>query len=121
MEKTFANDRRRSESKRPEMKKRAVLPVVFALLLLAADAALARGVWRSGPSLFSPRSAHAVVVAARAIHVLGGPGTRRVDRFDGRRWRKETRKSTPGEAVTECVSQCEAGLFPALDEMERAK
>jgi N-acetylneuraminic acid mutarotase len=94
MEKTFANDRCRSESKRPEMKKRAVLPVVFALLLLAADAALARGVWRSGPSLPSPRSAHAVVVAARAIHVLGGPGTRRVDRFDGRRWRKETRLPT---------------------------
>ena len=76
------------------MKKRAVLPVAFAALLLAAGAASARGVWGTAPSLPAPRSAHAVVVASRAIHVLGGPGTRRVDRFDGRRWRRETRLPT---------------------------
>ncbi len=42
--------------------------------------------WGTAPSLPTPRSAHAVVVAAGALYVLGGPGTTRVDRFDGRRW-----------------------------------
>jgi N-acetylneuraminic acid mutarotase len=61
---------------------RVIVPLVAA--------ALVAGSWSKAPSLPAPRSAHAVVVAAGAIHVLGGPGTRRVDRFDGRRWTKET-------------------------------
>jgi N-acetylneuraminic acid mutarotase len=56
------------------------------LLLVGA---LAAGPWAKARPLPAPRSAHAVVVAAGSIHVLGGPGTRRVDRFDGRRWTKE--------------------------------
>lgn len=59
-------------------------------LALVAATALAAGTWGKAPPLPTPRSAHAVVVAAGAIHVLGGPGTTRVDRFDGRRWTKET-------------------------------
>ena len=35
-----------------------------------------------------------MVVAAGAVHVLGGPGTRRVERFAGHRWRIETRLPT---------------------------
>jgi N-acetylneuraminic acid mutarotase len=58
---------------------------------------LAAGPWAKAPSLPTRRSAHAVVVAAGAIHVLGGPGTRRVDRFDGRRWSRETQ--LPGGAL----------------------
>jgi N-acetylneuraminic acid mutarotase len=63
-----------------------------ALLVSSAAIALAAGgsgTWRKAPSLPTPRSAHAVVVAAGAIHVLGGPGSARVDRFDGRRWVRE--------------------------------
>ncbi|HEY6961647.1 MAG TPA: DUF1668 domain-containing protein [Gaiellaceae bacterium] len=55
------------------------------------------GIWGSAPALPVPRSAHAVVVAGGAIHVLGGPGALSVDRFDGRRWSRET--SLPGGAV----------------------
>ncbi len=47
--------------------------------------------WTTAPPLPSPRSAHAVVVAGGAIHVLGGPATGRVDRFDGRTWTTESR------------------------------
>ncbi|HEY7018335.1 MAG TPA: kelch repeat-containing protein [Gaiellaceae bacterium] len=47
--------------------------------------------WGKAPRLPAPRSAHAVVVAAGAIHVLGGPGARQVERFDGRRWKSESR------------------------------
>jgi N-acetylneuraminic acid mutarotase len=60
--------------------------VVAAVVVAGAVAA---GPWAKAPSLPTRRSSHAVVVAAGAIHVLGGPGTRRVDRFDGRRWTKE--------------------------------
>jgi N-acetylneuraminic acid mutarotase len=78
--------------------KTAVLGGACVALLLtgacASAAATAGGVWGTAPSLPTPRSAHAVVVAARAIHVLGGPGTRRVERFDGHRWRTETRLPT---------------------------
>jgi N-acetylneuraminic acid mutarotase len=59
--------------------------------------ALAAGPWAKAPSLPTRRSAHAVVVAGGAIHVLGGPGNRRVDRFDGHRWTKETK--LPGQAL----------------------
>jgi N-acetylneuraminic acid mutarotase len=58
---------------------------------------LAAGPWATAPQLPTRRSAHAVVLAAGAIHALGGPGTRRVDRFDGRRWTKEA--LLPGGAL----------------------
>jgi N-acetylneuraminic acid mutarotase len=38
-----------------------------------------------------------VVVAAGAIHVLGGPASTRVDRFDGKRWKREA--TLPGGAL----------------------
>ena len=60
-----------------------------ALLAVAAGAATGPGTWTKAPSLPTPRSAHAVVVADGAIHALGGPASTRVDRFDGRRWRRE--------------------------------
>jgi N-acetylneuraminic acid mutarotase len=59
--------------------------------------AVAVGPWAKAPALPTRRSAHAVVVAASAIHVLGGPGNRRVDRFDGRRWTRET--LLPGQVL----------------------
>jgi N-acetylneuraminic acid mutarotase len=60
--------------------------LVGSLFLVGAVAA---GPWTKAPPLPTPRSAHAVVVAGGAIHVLGGPGALRVDRFDGRRWTRE--------------------------------
>lgn len=73
------------------MTRRALAAAAF-LLILASSAAGANGVrWGKAPRLPSPRSAHAVVVAGGAIHVLGGPGSRLVQRFDGRRWTTETR------------------------------
>jgi hypothetical protein len=64
---------------------------------LVTVGALAAGPWAKAPSLPTPRSAHAVVVAGGAIHVLGGPGTRRIDRFNGRKWAQEAR--LPGETL----------------------
>lgn len=58
---------------------------------LAAGGVLGAGTWGTAPPLPTPRAAHAVVVADGAIHVLGGPGSDRVDRFDGRKWTLETR------------------------------
>ena len=54
-----------------------------------AGAATNPGTWTEAPALPTPCSAHAVVVAAGAIHALGGPGSTRIDRFDGRRWRRD--------------------------------
>jgi N-acetylneuraminic acid mutarotase len=56
------------------------------LALATALAAEAGGTWATAPSLPTPRSAYAVAVAAGAVYVLGGPGNRNVDRFDGKRW-----------------------------------
>jgi N-acetylneuraminic acid mutarotase len=58
---------------------------------LAVGGVLGAGTWGTAPPLPTPRAAHAVVVADGAIHVLGGPASDRVDRFDGRRWTLETR------------------------------
>jgi N-acetylneuraminic acid mutarotase len=70
---------------------RAFAVAVF-LLVLASSAPGATGVrWGKAPRLPTPRSAHAVVAAGGAIHVLGGPGSRLVQRFDGHRWTTETR------------------------------
>ena len=66
------------------------LAITVASILVAAT-------WTKAPQLPSPRSAHGVVVAAGAIHVLGGPGNRAVDRFDGRRWARES--TLPGPAL----------------------
>jgi N-acetylneuraminic acid mutarotase len=74
-------------------RRRGSLSCCVALLsatLVASAAASVPGGWAKAPSLPSPRSAHAVVVAAGAIHVFGGPGAKRVDRFDGYRWSRET-------------------------------
>ncbi len=72
------------------------MPGVWRIGAVVALAAPAMGVaaggsgsWGKAPSLPTPRSAHAVVVAGGAIHVLGGPGSTRVDRFDGKRWARE--------------------------------
>ena len=68
-----------------------VVMVAAALLGgLAAVAAHAAGSWTPAPPMPNARSAHAVVIASGSIYVLGGPGTSAVDRFDGRRWRRET-------------------------------
>jgi N-acetylneuraminic acid mutarotase len=73
------------------MPRRALVAAAF-LVVLASSAAGASGVrWGKAPRLPTPRSAHAVVVAGGAIHVLGGPGSRLVERFDGRRWTTESR------------------------------
>jgi N-acetylneuraminic acid mutarotase len=68
--------------------------VLFTLLagLIAGDAR-----WTHVAPLPRPRSAHAVVVENNSIYVLGGPGTAVVDRFDGKRWRRES--SLPGGRV----------------------
>ncbi len=59
--------------------------------------ALGTGAWLKAPQLPAPRSADAVVVAAGAIHVLGGPGNRTVESFNGSRWSRET--TLPGPAL----------------------
>jgi N-acetylneuraminic acid mutarotase len=64
-------------------------PAVRVVSSLFVSGALAAGTWGKAPPLPTPRSAHAVVVAGGAIHVLGGPGARRVDRFDGHKWTRE--------------------------------
>ena len=69
---------------------RSLLAGAFVLLVAPAATAGSSG-WGKAPPLPVPRSAHAVVAAAGAIHVFGGPGVRRVDRFDGHRWKAETR------------------------------
>lgn len=78
----------------------------YALLASTAFVALttagASGTWGKAPRLPTPRSAHAVVVAAGAIHVLGGPGGDRVDRFDGHTWSLETH--LPGGIVNAPVA-----------------
>src|SRR3954449_10605194 len=68
----------------------------FLPVLVVASVFVAAG-WTEAPPLPSARSAHGVVVAAGAIHVLGGPGNRTVDRFDGRRWARES--TLPGPAL----------------------
>jgi N-acetylneuraminic acid mutarotase len=75
------------------MRNRSLPAVACAVLVLAAapGSSAGSGRWGKAPRLPTPRSAHAVVVAGGAIHVLGGPGARRVDRFDGRKWTLETR------------------------------
>src|SRR3954453_3765984 len=67
------------------------LPVLVVASVFVAAA------WTKAPPLPSARSAHGVVVAAGAIHVLGGPQNRAVDRFDGRRWARES--TLPGPAL----------------------
>src|SRR5437764_9576237 len=67
------------------------------IALTAVASVFAAAAWTKAPLLPSPRSAHGVVVAAGAIHVLGGPGNRSVDRFDGRRWGRES--TLPGLAL----------------------
>lgn len=55
------------------------------------------GAWSKAPKLPHPRSAHAVVVEHGSIYVLGGASTAVVDRFDGKKWRRET--TLPGGRV----------------------
>ncbi len=59
--------------------------LLFLVVLVAAV-----GAWSKAPKLPHPRSAHAVVVEHGSIYVLGGPSTAVVDRFDGKKWRRET-------------------------------
>src|SRR5690349_25017364 len=58
------------------------------------------GSWSDAPPMLHARSAHAVVSTGDAIYALGGTGAGgqpvlEVERFDGTRWRDETR--LPGE------------------------
>jgi N-acetylneuraminic acid mutarotase len=76
---------------------RRCLLILVVLALVLASAALALGRWTRAVPMPHPRSAHAVVVARGSIYALGGPGTAVVDRFDGRRWRRET--TLPGGVV----------------------
>ena len=66
-------------------------------LAFAAAAAGATGSWKRVAPMPHVRSAHAAVAAAGSIYVLGGPATAAVDRFDGKRWRRET--TLPGGVV----------------------
>ena len=59
--------------------------LLFLVVLIAAV-----GAWSKAPKLPHPRSAHAVVVEHGSIYVLGGPSTAVVDRFDGKKWHRET-------------------------------
>ena len=59
-------------------------------MLIVLRLVAAVGSWSKAPQLPHPRSAHAVVVERNSIYVLGGPSTAVVDRFDGKRWRRET-------------------------------
>jgi len=70
---------------------------------LATVGALAvAATWGTAPRLPVPRSAHAVVVAGGKIYVLGGPGSNRVDAFDGHAWKIATR--LPGGIVNAPVA-----------------
>jgi N-acetylneuraminic acid mutarotase len=60
------------------------------LLVVAVVLLIGLGHWSHAAPLPHPRSAHAVVVEKSSIYVLGGPSTSAVDRFDGKRWRRET-------------------------------
>ena len=66
-------------------------PAIASVIARPLLVALTTGVWGTAPPLPTPRSADAVVVASGAIHVLGGPGSQLVDRFDGAHWTTETR------------------------------
>src|SRR4051794_40150501 len=72
-------------------------PPMRLISVLVVTSVFAAAGWTKAPPLPSARSAHGVVVAAGAIHVLGGPKNRTVDRFDGRRWAHES--TLPGPAL----------------------
>jgi N-acetylneuraminic acid mutarotase len=63
---------------------------VFITLMAAGAIAAAPVRWSQVKPLPHPRSAHAVVVENNSIYVVGGPSTAAVDRFAGKRWRRET-------------------------------
>lgn len=56
--------------------------------------------WQAAPAMLHARSAHAVVSTGDAIYALGGTGAAgavlEVERFDGSRWREETRLPDDG-------------------------
>lgn len=85
--------------------RRLLLPVSGLLVLAATGSAAGR--WKAMPELPHPRAAHAVVVSGGSIHVLGGPSTAVVDRFDGTRWHKET--TMPGGVVNAPAAVALAG------------
>ena len=84
----------------------------------AVAASIAGGTWTAAPSLPSPRSAHAVTVAGGAIYVLGGPGTRNVDRFDGHVWR--TVSTLPGATLNAPAAVTLAGRVFVIGGFEGA-
>jgi N-acetylneuraminic acid mutarotase len=79
------------------MARMRVLSIAAAVALVLAATAVAAGRWTKVAVLPHPRAAHAVVVERGSIYVLGGPSTAVVDRFDGRRWHRETK--LPGGKV----------------------
>jgi N-acetylneuraminic acid mutarotase len=77
----------------------AVVSLLTALLPASATADV--GPWTPAPAMLDGHAAHAVVVAGGSILALGGTGRNgtpvsSVERFDGRRWRLETRLPVPG-------------------------
>jgi N-acetylneuraminic acid mutarotase len=75
-------------------------------------AAGAAGKWSRVAPLPHPRSAHAVAVEHDSIYVLGGLSTDVVDRFDGKRWRRET--TLPGGKVNAPAAVSLAGRLYVL-------
>jgi N-acetylneuraminic acid mutarotase len=79
----------------------ALLAALVTAAAAGAEPAAAPGSWTTAPPLLAARAAHAVVVADGSIVALGGTGrngapVRSVERFDGRRWRVETRLPVAG-------------------------
>lgn len=74
----------------------AVVALLAAALTAGGTGAAAVSPWRKAAPLEQGRAAHAVVTDGRAIFALGGTGANaapvlQVERFDGTRWRPETR------------------------------
>ncbi len=79
----------------------AVAVCLSAISATTADASTTVGSWTREPPLSHARAAHAVVVAGSSILAIGGTGRSgapvlTVERFDGRRWRVETRLPVAG-------------------------
>jgi N-acetylneuraminic acid mutarotase len=70
-------------------------------MILPASATADIDPWTSAPAMRDGHAAHAVVVAGGSILAIGGTGRKgtpvsSVERFDGRRWRLETRLPVTG-------------------------
>src|SRR5436305_1855131 len=78
------------------------LPVSIGVSACVSLPAKTTADWHDAPPMLHARSAHAVVSSGDAIYAIGGTGTGgqpvlEVERFDGSRWRDETR--LPGDGL----------------------